>query len=114
MATYNSLTQDKKDLLSAWERNTRGWVNGLARLLVEARALDAALNASNGPAVILDSLGASEVVPNSGGIAGAQNLTRAEWDTLRNAGLGSFLSTYDKTAVRQVFAKASGPLAGIG
>ena len=113
MATYNSLTQDKKDLLAAWERNTRGWVNGLARLLVEARALDAALNASNGPGAILDSLGASEVVPNSSGIAGAQNLTKTEWDTLRTAGLADFLSNYDTTGVRQVFAKAAGPTAGL-
>ncbi len=113
MATYTSLTQGQKDLLAAWERDTRGWVNGLARLLVEARALGAALDASNGPGDILDSLGAGEVIPNSGGIAGAQDLTKAEWDTLRNAGLGNFQTTYDTIAVRQVFAKAAGPTAGL-
>jgi hypothetical protein len=113
MATYDSLTPDEKELLAVWERNTRGWLNSLAALLAQARALDAALNATNGPAAILDSLDPGEVVPNSGAIAGAQNLTKEEWATMRTAGLQDFLTAYDTNAVRRVIAKAAGPTAGL-
>ena len=113
MATYDSLTQDQKDQLAALERNTRGWLNGLARLLVEARALDAAWAASNGGDAIVAGLDVGAVVPNSSGIAGAQNLTKEEWVQMRTAGLGDFLTAYDTDAVRRVIAKAAGPTAGI-
>ena len=110
---YNDLPQEDKDLLAAWERNTRGWLNSLARLVAEARALDAALEASNGPGAILDGLDVGQVVPNSSGIAGAQNLTKEEWATMRQAGLQDFLLAYDTDAVRRVLAKAAGPTAGL-
>ena len=48
MATYAELTQEQKDQLAALERNTRGWLNSLAALLAQARALDAAWSASGG------------------------------------------------------------------
>ena len=113
MATYDSLTAEQKELVAVWERNMRGWLNSLAALIASGRALDAALEASNGPGALLDSLDLTEVVPNSSGIAGAQNLTKAEWDTMRNAGLQDFLTAYDTDAVRRVLAKAAGPTAGL-
>ena len=113
MATYAPLTQDEKDLLAAWERNTRGWLNSLSTAIAQARALDASLEASNGPGAILDSLDVGEIVPNSSGIAGAQNLTKEEWAVMRQAGLQDFLLAYDTDAVRRVLAKAAGPTAGL-
>ena len=76
MATYASLTQEEKDILSAWERNTRGFFNTIARSLIEARALQAALDASGGPREIITALDPTEEVPNSSGISGAQSLNR--------------------------------------
>lgn len=114
MATYDSLTQGEKEILAVWERNTRGWVNtAISRSIVEARALKASLDASGGAGSILDSLDASEIIPNSGNIAGAHALTRAEWGVLRNAGLNNYLTSYDTETVRQIAAKAAGPLAGL-
>lgn len=113
MAAYTDLTDAQKAQLAALERNTRGWLNSLAALLVQARALDAAWAASNGGDSIVGSLDAAEVVPNSSGIAGAQNLTKEEWQQLRSAGLTDFLTTYDTDAVRRVIAKAAGPTAGV-
>jgi hypothetical protein len=113
MATYAELTQEQKDQLAALERNTRGWLNSLAALLAQARALDAAWSASNGGDAILASLNIGEVVPNSSGIAGAQNLTKEEWNTMRTVGLTDFLTSYDTDAVRRVIAKAAGPTAGL-
>ena len=113
MATYASLSQASKDILAAWERNFRGWINNnISRGIIQARALKASLDAGGGAGDILDSLNAGEIVPNSGGIAGAQNLTKAEWTTLRTA-LNTFLTTYDTVGTRALAAKAAGPLAGV-
>ncbi len=112
MATYDSLTPEQKDVLGAWERNTRGWFNTIARSLMEARSLQAALNASGGPRAIITSLDNGEEVPNSSGIAGAQKLTKQEWAALV-AILDGFISDIDTTAVRQNIAKAAGPTAGL-
>jgi hypothetical protein len=112
MATYASLTQEQKDVLAAWERNTRGWFNTIARSLMEARALQAALDASGGPREIVTSLDVGEEVPNSSGIAGAQNLTKQELAALV-ALIDGFITDFDVDAVRQNIAKAAGPTAGL-
>ncbi len=113
MGTYNNLSQEDKDILGAWERNFRGWINNnISQGIIQSRALKASLDASNGAGDILDGLNASQIVPNSGGIAGAQNLTKEEWVTLRGA-MNTFLTTYDTIATRALAAKAAGPLAGI-
>jgi len=114
MATYDSLSQADKDILAAWEAPTRAWVNGtISRGIVEARALKASLDAGGGAGDILDSLDAGEVVPNSGGLRGAQALTKEEWATLRTAGLADYLTKYDTIVVREIAAKAAGPTAGL-
>ncbi len=114
MATYASLTTEEKEILAAWERNCRGWVNtAISRSIIEARALKASLDASGGAGDLLDSLDAGEIIPNSSGIAGAHDLTKEEWAVLRSAGINDYLTAYDTVAVRQVAAKAAGPLAGL-
>ncbi len=112
MATYDSLSQEDKDILGAWERNTRGWFNTAASLLQQARALQSALDASGGPRDLITSLDNGEEVPNSSGIAGAHPLTKQEWAQLV-AVFDGYLTDMDTTAVRQLIAKASGPLAGL-
>lgn len=109
---YDDLPEGDKKLLAAIERNTRGWLNGLAALLAQARALDAAWSASGGADDLVASLDAAQVVPNSSGIGGAQDLTKEEWNTMRTSGLTDFLVKYDTDAVRRVLAKAAGPTAG--
>ncbi len=112
--TYNDLSQSDKDILAAWERNARGWVNlSISRGIVTARALKASLDASGGAGDILDSLDAGEIVPNSSGIAGAQPLTKEEWAILRSSGINVFLNSYDNEPTRALAAKAAGPTAGL-
>ena len=114
MGLYNDLSQADKDILAAWERNMRGWINNnISRGTVQARALKASLDAGGGAGDILDSLDIGEIVPNSSGVAGAQDLTKAEWATLRSAALNDFLTNYDTLAVRALAAKAAGPTAGL-
>ena len=114
MGTYADLSQADKDILAAWERNARGWVNHtISRGSVEARALKASLDAAGGAGGILNALDDKEVVPNSSGIAGAQGLTKEDWALLTSAGLDDYLMKYDNDAIREVAAKASGPAAGL-
>lgn len=113
MYTYSALNDEEKALLAELEKQTRAWLNGLARLLAQGRALDAAWEASNGGKAVLNSLNAGEVVPNSSNIKGAQHMTKEEWETMLSAGLEDFLTKYDTDAVRRVLAKASGPTAGL-
>jgi len=113
MGLYKDLTARQVELLGETTKQSRAWFNGLAALLTQARAIDAAMKASGGPAAILDSLDAGEIVPNTSNIAGAQDLTKEEWATLRVAGFDDFLAQYDTVAVRRILAKACGPTAGL-
>ena len=113
MATYDSLTNEQKDVLGEWDKQHRAFLGQLAKLIAVARALDAAAEASGGADSIVASLDAGQIVPNSSGFAGAQNLTKEELQAIRAAGLADFLLTYDTDAVRRVIAKAKGPTAGV-
>lgn len=114
MGLYVNLSQSDKDTLAAGGRDVRGWLNGIISAGInQARALDAFFKASGSAGDILDSLDAGEIVPNSSGIAGAQDLTKEEWLTLRTTGLDDYLTIYDTVAVRELLAKAAGPTAGL-
>jgi hypothetical protein len=112
MALWADLTQADKDIVTAWDRNFRGWINGLARQLVEARALQASKDATGGAADIIATLDAGEDIPNTGGLAGAQDLDKADINALIT-GLDGFITTYDTAATRQRMAQAAGPTAGL-
>jgi len=110
MATYASLTDAEKTLVQAWNRDFRGWVNSLATLLIQGRVVDDHYDAVAGP--IIATLDPGEVIPNTGGLAGAADMDTAETATLVG-GINSFRTTYDTTAVRALMAKAAGPTAGL-
>ena len=113
MVTYDSLTDDQKQVLAAWESNTRAWIsNIIGRGVSQGRVLDAAYDASDGAGDLLALLDPGEVIPNSSGLAGAQDLDTAEWATLVT-GLKAFLTAYDTGATLQNVAKAGGPTAGL-
>ena len=113
MATYTSLATEQKEIVEAFERDFRGWINGLATMLIQARALDAHYDAGGGPGSIVATLDNGEAIPNTSGIAGAQALTQnTDFAALVN-GLNAFLTTYDTLATRQRIAQAAGPTAGL-
>lgn len=114
MTTYANLTQEERDIVEAWERNFRGWVNDLARLMVAARALDASYDAAGATGAIVATLDPGEEIPNTGGLAGALPLQQDTDFAALVTGLNNFLSTYDTAATRQRIAQAVGPTAGIG
>tara|TARA_R110000772_G_scaffold267971_1_gene393533 strand:- start:7759 stop:8097 length:339 start_codon:yes stop_codon:yes gene_type:complete len=112
MATYASKTQAEKDLVAAFERDFRGWLNQLASLLISARALQASNDAPNSVATIVDDLGIGETIPNTSGISGAQGLTEADWETLTVA-MDNFITATDTPTLRQAIAQAAGHTAGL-
>jgi hypothetical protein len=113
MATYASLTASEKSIVEAWDRNNRGWLNSLATLLVQARALKASADTSGGAGDIISSLNEGECIPNTGGIAGSQKLTKEVMTELRMIGLDDFVTKYDTPDIREYIAKAAGPTAGL-
>lgn len=114
MGLYVDLSQSDKDIVEPLESFVRGWLNGIISAgIIQARSLKAAMDASGGAGEILDGLDPGEVIPNTSGIAGAQDLTVEEWAILRTTGLDDYLTTYDTIAVRELLAKAAGPTAGL-
>ena len=105
-------TPEQELIALPFERNMRGWVNDLARLLVAGRALQASNEATGGMGDIVPTLDPGDVIPNSSGLAGAQPLTQTDWNALI-AGLANFITTYDTLGTRQRIAQAAGPLAGV-
>ncbi len=114
MGAYVDLSQTDKDILGAADRNLRGWINDIiSRGTMQARALQAAFDAGGGAVEILAGLDAGEVVPNTGSIEGAHDLTKEEIMTLKVVGLDGYVSSYDTLSVRELAAKAAGPTAGL-
>lgn len=112
MGLYVDLLPEEKAILEAWERNTRAGLNTVARLVNELRTLQAAADASGGPRSIVQGLDAGQEIPNTSGLAGAHNLTKAEWASLLQI-VDDFLTANDTVAVRQLLTKAAGPTAGL-
>lgn len=78
MKVYADLTEEEKQLLAVWERNTRAWLNTVfGRGFLEAEILEKQYEKYIKD--ILYSLDTGEVIPNSGGLAGAEHLTSDEW-----------------------------------
>jgi len=112
MATYASLSAEDKGIVEPFTNNFRAWVGGLARQVIQARALQASYQANNGTGAILATLDVGEKVPNTGGLPGAQALLDTDMAALI-AGMDAFLTTYDTLGTRKRMAQAAGPLAGL-
>ena len=82
MGLYADLSPEDKAVVEGWEKQQRAWFNSMARLLVQGRALKAAIDASGGPRDIVTGLDAGQEIPNTSGLSGAHPMTKAEWATL--------------------------------
>ncbi len=106
MATYASLTAGQKATLShALDIMARPALGELARWLNHNSAFLSEYNA--GATTILATLGSTEVIPNQSGLAGAQDMTAAQWSAFVTA-LASLDSTYNTSGNRQNIALAAG------
>lgn len=113
MATYDSLTQEQKDLLANFTNLARSWAGEQGRTNNHADAVDTSWNANI--SAIVTSLDAGEVIPNASGLKGAQSLTKEEVTTLVShmqnmlSDMSSHTAGFNTAALRQVWSKAAGP-----
>ncbi len=106
MATYASLTAGQKATVAhALDTMARPALGEYARLLNHFAAFKSEYDA--GAAAIIATVDVGEVIPNSSGLAGANDMTQAQWTTFVTA-INTLLTTYNTTAMRQSYALAAG------
>ena len=82
MATYAELTSEEKSVLDSWLNNVRALAGEMARVGNHAGAAKTAYWAQI--SAILAKLDTGAVIPNAGGLAGAQALTKEQLTTLES------------------------------
>jgi hypothetical protein len=106
MAIWANLSQEQRDVYTAWERDLRSLSGELQRWCNRAVALDARYVSQI--QAILTSLDNNTIVPNSSGLAGASSLdSDAEAVTLQ-AHIQGILTAYNTSGHQQMRAKAAG------
>jgi hypothetical protein len=103
MATWASLTPEQQAVVSNWQNLQRGWANLQAKANDLGQQVDTAYNAQVSPL----SLGNTEVIPNTSGLAGAQSLVYGDAVSIE-AHIQAIATTYNDTNHRQLWAKACG------
>jgi hypothetical protein len=106
MALYADLTPTEKDIIDAHNNNIRAWAGQLARLAQSGQALDDNWNAQ--VSAIITTLDAGSEVPDAGGLAGAADISKEEFQSIMTS-LGNLLATYNTDAARQLYVKLAGP-----
>lgn len=118
MATYASLTDEQKNILQNMTNLLRSWAGETGRTNNHGEAINDDYNAQT--SVILTSLDAGEVIPNTSGLAGAASLTKEEVTTLvshvqnMQADMSTHTSGFNTAALRQAWTKAAGAANMIG
>ena len=107
MATYDSLTQEQKNILGALTTQTRAFAGKLARDNTVAEVLVDDWNAQ--VSAIVATLDAGEIIPNLSGLNGAAAITKEELTTLLGTSITNLLATYNTTAARELYVKLAGP-----
>lgn len=108
MASYASLAQEQKDKLAFFTTQLRSEYGALARFLDGVDDLSVHYNAQ-GIAVIISSLDAGAVIPNSSGLAGSASITKEQLQTAVTD-MGALLTAYYTAAKRQGYDLLAGPV----
>ena len=108
---YADLTTEQKSVLDEWLNQLRATMGELARVNNHLEVADDAYNGQT--SAILNELQGSDLVPNAGGLAGAQSLTKDEVVTMVSYAQG-ILTNYNTSGHRQNFGKAAGSANLIG
>ena len=103
MATYNSLDSTDRAIVDNTTNLVRGAVSEMARIWNRIKAIADDSNAVG----LVTSLDAGQVIPNTSGLAGADDLTKEELVELYNL-LNGIRNTNDTLANRQKMSKSSG------
>lgn len=103
MATYNSLSDSDKAVV----QNTVNLIRSASGERARAWNRQKAIADDSNAVALLTSLDAGETIPNTSGLAGADDMTRAEFVSLWNI-LESDRTTNDNATNRAKIAKACG------
>lgn len=109
MGLYNNLNPTDKAIVDNTANLVRGAAAEMARIWNRIEAIAADSNAVS----LVTGLDAGEIVPNTSGLAGADDLTKEELVSLFNL-LNSIRTTNDTTVNRQAMSKAAGINAMLG
>ena len=118
MATYDSLSNSDKNVLQNMTNMCRAWCGEQARSNNHADVINTDYNAQT--SAIISSLDAEEVIPNTSGLAGANNLTKEELITLVShmqnilSNMSSHTGGFNTTSLRQTWTKAVGAASMMG
>lgn len=106
MATYDSLTADEKDDIQYVTNQIRAHYGSLARFLVvlDGIRIDALARGYIG---LINGLDASEVVPNTSGLGGSEDLTKEDLQQAVSD-MNNLLITYNTDERRQVYSLMAG------
>ena len=105
MATYDSLTDEQKDILQYYMNHVRDWCGTQGRINHIAEAINDDYNAQ--ASAIISSLDANEVIPDTSQLDGTVAITKEELISI-TAHIQGVLTNYNTTAVRQLWTKAAG------
>lgn len=103
MATYASLSTTDKAIVDNTTNLLRASAGELARILNRIKAITDDTNATG----LVTSLDNGQVIPNTSGLAGADDLTKEEVVSLYTL-LNGIKTTYDTTQNRAALSKAAG------
>ena len=106
MATYASLAETEKDIIDTHARVVRGFASELAKLAQKGVTIDD--NWDSQVSAIIATLDPGEVLPDTGGLAGAADITHEELTSIMGS-INTLLATYNTNAARQLYVKLAGP-----
>lgn len=109
MATYASLSDQDKAVVQNTVNLIRAAAGAVAKTWNQLKAIADDSNATG----LVTSIDASEVIPNSSGLAGSDDMTRTEVVNLYNL-LNGIRTTNDTAANRAAMSKAAGINALLG
>lgn len=107
---FEDLTAEEQAVLADYVRILRAWCGEQARMNNHGEALNSAFAQVQ---AILAQLDDADPVADGSGLDGAMTLTKAEIVSI-TANMQGLLASYNTAGLRQVFAKAAGPINLIG
>lgn len=103
MATYASLSPEQQGIVKNWLNLQRSWCAAQAKANDLGQQVDTAYNAQVSPLA----LGATEVIPNDSGLAGAQSMVVSDAVSIESH-IQAIATTFNDAPHRQLWAKSAG------
>ena len=106
MPVYDRLSATDKDVVNAHNNTLRSWAGDLAKLMQRGLVLEDNWDAQ--VSAIIASLDAASTVPDSGGLSGAADITKEEFQSIMSS-LSAILASYNTAGARELYVKLAGP-----